>query len=131
MKLMICDNYLKIKILFLNIMSRKNRENDVMLQYLKAQLFLIEKWEEAFPKVPEEERYTSDDDEIVDLFARRIQLCIDTKPKITDSSKISQYDVALTHLIHTSQTEINKDIPKHLKERVYEKINAINAKSRS
>lgn len=67
-------------------------------------------WNTRFPQVPEEERFTSDKDEIIKLFIDRIKFANTLAPKITDPRTATQHDITKSYLVSQLKCNILEDI---------------------
>jgi len=89
-----------------------NKSISVNLRYLKLVEIFDAMWNKELPKVPENERYTQDKDEIIEMFVKRLNVCDNFRPKVTDSHKITQDDISRIQIESAIRAEICEDIKK-------------------
>ena len=86
--------------------------NELSQREIEIQNIINELWELEFELKENEERFTNDEDEIIDIFVRRYKFCDKHKPKCPDSKLLTQDDITRIQIIDSLRMAINEDYKK-------------------
>jgi hypothetical protein len=87
---------------------------DAILIYIKAQFDIMVEWDKKFPKVKEEERYTTTKKDTIEFYKERFNFCDDmiTKYVTSDINKLTQRDIAFVQIINETRDSLIQDLVK-------------------